>query len=89
MNNLILFGVTFALVAVKGFQQRNVAFAHYRLMVPTSAVFALCELFSVGLVAKGYIEGDGLFAMWLALAAGGGMGCVFSVWLHRRLVAWR
>ena len=85
MSNLTLFVVTFALVATKAFQQRNVAHAHYALLLPTSAVFALFELLSIGMVAKGFIAGDSLFGMWLALAAGGGLGCLFSVWFHQRV----
>jgi hypothetical protein len=85
MKNLTLFLVTFALVATKAFQQRNVAHAHCGLLIPTSAVFALFELLSIGMVAKGFIAGNGLFGMWLALAAGGGLGCLFSVWFHMRV----
>lgn len=85
MNNWTLFLITFALVATKAFQQRNVAHAHWGLLLPTSAVFAFFELLSIGMVAKGFIAGDSLLGMWLALAAGGGLGCLFSVWFHMRV----
>lgn len=83
---LTLFLITLGLVFVKSFQQRNVVYGNIALVAPTSCVFAALEMLSIGLIAKAFITGESLLYTWAALAAGGAIGAISAVQIHRRYV---
>jgi hypothetical protein len=85
MSHVLLFFVTLGMVFVKAFQQRNVTLGYLWLIPPTSCLFAAFEVFAVGMVAKAYIEGGNLVYTWAALAAGGSIGAVLAIKLHKRV----
>lgn len=76
------FGASLAFVFFKAFQQRNVAFDHFRWVMPTSMGMALTEFYVVALVAKhGYS-----LPLVLAAGAGAGLGAIAAMTLHARFV---
>ena len=73
---------SFAFVFFKAFQQRNVAFDHYRWVLPTSILMGLTEFYVVALVAtRGYH-----IPLVLAAGLGGGTGALAAMWLHNRYI---
>jgi hypothetical protein len=72
----------FVFVALKAFQQRNVAFDHYAPVIPISWAMALTEVYVIATIA---VQG---FNWWLAFAigTGSGFGAVCAMWLHKRLL---
>lgn len=83
MNLLLAFMVSFAFVALKAFQQLNVVHGQFGLVVPTSILMGAAEVYLVGAVVR-----DG-FLLVLPMGLGGGLGCIFSMLLHRWLRRWR
>lgn len=79
---LLVFIANFVNVFVRAFQQRNVAHLHYKWVIPTSAMFALGDMIVISSVA---MLGPSPI-MWLALALGGGLGCLASMKVHEKLV---
>ncbi len=79
---LAMFGAVFCYVFVRAFQQRNVAFANYRWMIPTSYVMAFLDVFIIVFVSK---SGWSL-PIVLANGTGGCLGCIGAVFLHRRFI---
>jgi hypothetical protein len=77
-----MFGAMFAYVFVRAFQQRNVAFAHYWWVVPTSLVMAVFDVFIITFVAH---QGWSV-AIVLANGGGGALGCLSAIYLHKRWV---
>ena len=77
---LIQFVVVFAMVALKGFQYKNIQGNHYKLVAATSFLMAASEVIAVGLI----VTNGG----WSILPAGAGatLGIVSSMWAHDRLV---
>lgn len=77
-----LFFASFIFVFLKAFQQRNVAFDHYKWIVPTSFGMAITEVYVVAaIVSTGY----SLSAV-LGMGVGGGSGCLLSMYLHKRFI---
>ncbi len=78
----------FAHVFFKAFQQRNVAFLHYRWVLPVSYAMATTEVLIISLVAVEASSGLTWELLWFAAAigTGGGLGAVVSMWLHNRYV---
>lgn len=64
----------------KAFQQRNVAFEHYRWILPTSISMGLTEFYVIALIVK---EGYNL-PLVLTLGTGGGVGCLLATYAHKR-----
>jgi len=69
-------------IGLKAFQQRNVVHNNYWLVVVTSMMLALFEVYVVAAIA---MQG---FTLWLVLALGlgGGLGCLAGMLLHNRFV---
>jgi hypothetical protein len=75
----------FLFVALKSFQQRNVAFDHYWPILPTSLLMAACEFYVVAaIVTLGYS-----LTFVLVVGFGGGLGSLGATILHKRIFAKR
>jgi hypothetical protein len=79
---LAVVAANFLSVFLKAFQQRNVAYAHYALILPTTFALAFAEVYVISAIA------DVGFSIPLvaSVATGGGLGCLLSVWTHERFV---
>lgn len=80
MLALALFGASFLFVFLKAFQQRNVAFDNYALIMPFSFGMAATEVFVIASIAT---TGASLLAIF-AIGLGGGLGCIAGMWGHKR-----
>ena len=84
---IIVFCANFGFIFLKAWQQRNVAFMHYVWVLPTSFFMAIAEIYVVAAVAVQAYEAGSFLSMWplvLAVALGGGLGCLCSMYLHHR-----
>ena len=81
-----LFGASLLLVSCKSFQQENVIHRKWKLIPPTSYIFAFAELL---LLSGGYgvITAGGVAILYGAIWMGTGawMGCFLSMWVHELL----
>lgn len=77
---LASFFAALTFVFLKAFQQRNVAFDNYRLILPTSLCMAASEVYVVDAIAS---QGWSVLLV-LAIGFGSGIGCVCAMYLHRR-----
>lgn len=81
MTFLAAFFASFLFVALKSFQQLNVVHDQYWLVVPTSVLMAVCEVYVVANIASlGWHV-----PLVLSVGIGSGLGCVASMFLHKRL----
>lgn len=80
-NYLLAFGASFGFIALKAFQQLNVVHNAYLWVIPTSMLMASAEVYVVWNMAH---YGMGWVVFWIGL--GSGLGAVFSMWLHKRMV---
>lgn len=81
---LLSFLAAFLFIFLKAFQQLNVVHYKYLLVIPTSFLMAICEVYVIANVAKqGY-----QWPLIVAVGLGGGMGCVCSMWVHRNMEKW-
>lgn len=80
MNYLLAFAASFIFVGLKAFQTLNVSQKQYILVLPTSMLMAICEVYVIATTAK---NGFGLIA--LAIGLGAGLGCMASMYLHGKL----
>jgi hypothetical protein len=72
-----------ALVGVRSFQQKNVQGDHYFKIVPTSYVFAMCD---IALMYRGLKTWEVSIPMTvLCVGTGAWMGCWISLYTHKRL----
>lgn len=79
---LVAFVASFALVALRAFQQRNVAAARYGTMFFTSFAWAFAE----ATVVFAYVAHGGFHLPTIvAVGAGGGIGGVVAVKLSKRI----
>jgi len=78
----------FVFVFFKAFQQRNVAFLHYRWVLPISYLMACTEVLIIALIAVEASKGLSLDLLWFALTVGtgGGLGAVVSMWVHDKYI---
>ena len=78
--------VYFVFVFFRAFQQRNVAFLHYKWIMPTSYGMSFSEVTIISLVALSVIQKGGLSwdIMWFALAigTGAGLGAITAMKVH-------
>lgn len=75
------FFASFCFVALKAFQQLNVVHDQYLLVIPTSFLMAVCEVFVVAnIAAKGWE-----IYLVASVGLGSGIGCVCSMYLHKRI----
>ena len=72
----------FVFIFLKAFQQRNVAHAHYSLIIPTTIAMAFAEVYVVSVIADHGFS----IPMVLAVGLGGGIGALVSVWTHTKFV---
>lgn len=78
---LAAFFASFCFVALKAFQQLNVVHDQYWLVIPTSCLMAVCEVFVIANIAvKGWH-----IPLVAAVGLGSGLGCVASMYLHKRI----
>ena len=77
-----MFAAVFCYVFVRAFQQRNVAFAHYWWIVPTSYCMATLDVFIIVFVAKSGWH----IPVVLANGTGGACGALCAVYLHKRFI---
>jgi len=80
---------TMLFVGLKSVQQRNVAFDHYWLIMPTSLALGLTEYFVIGYMAlEAYNGGFTLayFGKAAALGIAAGVGSLSATVLHGRLL---
>ena len=83
MTFLAAFVASFCFVALKAFQQLNVVHDQYWLVVPTSVLMAVCEVYVVANIASlGWH-----IPLVLSVGFGSGLGCVASMLLHKRMRA--
>lgn len=84
----LLFTVQFIHVAFKAYQQLNVVHHSTRSVLPLSFAMAAAEICVISQVAVTYMTHDWQHAVLLVfpVGLGGGLGCLFSMWLHKR---WR
>jgi len=80
MTFFIAFISSFCFVGMKSFQQLNVVHKQYLLVMPTSMLMALCEVYVIATVAK---SGFGWLAFFVGLGAG--LGCMTSMYFHGKL----
>lgn len=90
IESLVAGGAYFLFVFFKAFQQRNVAFLHYRWVMPVSYLMSLTDVAVISLVAfKASTSGLSMELVWLGLAigTGGGLGAVCSMYIHDKYVS--
>ena len=90
MNEIYIssFGVSFLFVSIKAFQQLNVV--HHKMLwaIPASFGLGLCEVFIIGTVSYSVVDGARIFNLiliGLSLGAGGALGVVSSMIVHKNL----
>lgn len=74
-------------VFAKAFQQRNVAFVNFKMILPISYVLALTDVTVIGLVtleAIGAHELTDMFWMIASIGTGGGLGALAAMYLHHK-----
>ena len=76
-------GAMFLFVFFKAFQQRNVAFDHYKWVIPISWCMALTEVFVISLIAMAGFS----IALALAIGSGSGLGALAAMYLHKRYLS--
>ena len=78
----------FVFVFFKAFQQRNVAFMHYRWILPISYAMSCTEVFVISLVAIEASSGLSWDLLWFVatIGTGGGLGALVSMWLHHKYI---
>lgn len=78
----------FVFVFFKAFQQRNVAFMHYRWVIPLSYLMSASEVLVIYVVARGAMSNDWLqmLPMVAGIGTGGGLGALASMWLHHKYI---
>ena len=79
---LTSFVAMMAYVFLKSWQQRNVAFMHYRWVMPTSLLMAGCNVYIISKIAQ--VGWD--FGIVIALGTGAGLGSMTAMYLHKRYV---
>lgn len=82
ITGITFFSITFFRVFLRAFQQLNVVHNKYLVIVPISFLMALCEFVMIGLIAANYTA----WIYILPMALGGGLGCILSMWLHKKLL---
>lgn len=79
---LLIFMVSFLTVCVKVVQGRNFAFDNYLMVMPTSIVMAMLDLYIYASIAK-----VGWELKWvLAIGIGSGLGAMCGMYVHGRWI---
>ena len=79
---VLAFLSSFGFVFLKSFQQLNVVKKAYMLIVPTSMLMAVAEVYIVATTARNGFQLGLVFLIGL----GSGLGSVSATWLHSRYV---
>jgi len=79
----------FVFVFFKAFQQRNVAFMHYRWIMPISYAMSLTEVLVISIVAMKATNGFTMELLYIGLGigTGGGLGAIVAMYLHDKHVS--
>lgn len=85
MTHALLFACNFAHVALRAFQQRNVAHLRYAPVLPLSLFLAATEIYIIAQVGVMAITSNLAWHHVLVLALGGGLGCMLSMYLHDKV----
>lgn len=85
MTHLLLFSANFGFIFLKAFQSRNVAHLHYWSVVPLSLLLAMSEVFMISTIAILGIQSTLDWHHVVALAIGGGIGCMLSMYTHDKI----
>lgn len=80
---LHLFLISICLVGIRSFQQKNVMHDKYFTIVPTSYLFALCDITLVYHGLQSYVISIPMTV--LCVGTGAWMGCWLSIFTHKRL----
>ena len=85
MEGYALYGLafisSFVFIALKSAQQLHVVFKHYYLILPTSMLMAICEVYVISTTAH-----NGWGWIVLPIGLGGGLGSLFSTWMHHNFL---
>lgn len=76
----LAFVAAFVFIFLKAFQQLNVVHKQYFLVLPTSMLMAVCEVYVIATTAK-----NGWGWIVLAIGLGSGLGAMASMWVHERV----
>ena len=89
MESAIAGGAYFVYVFLRAFQQKNVAFDHYKWVMPISYAMSIVDVAVMSIVAyKVATEGITweLLIFALCLGTGGGLGAMTAMWTHNRYI---
>lgn len=81
---LSMFVAQYIFVALKAFQQRNVAFNNYATVVPISVLMSASEVYVIAQVAHLGLQPATIVAI-LATGLGGGLGALSAMRLHNAM----
>lgn len=82
MKYLAVFLGMFIYVMLRAFQQRNVAFDHYRWVIPTSYAMAATDMFLIASIAKAGWSVD----FFLTYGTAGACGSICAMLFHKRYI---
>tara|TARA_R110000803_G_scaffold13482_9_gene37921 strand:- start:6857 stop:7153 length:297 start_codon:yes stop_codon:yes gene_type:complete len=91
---LTAFSLSFFSIFMKGFASQNIIYKRKELMIPTSWVLSIAELFTAGIFVQHYLTSTVVESIILALVVGtgGGIGCMLSMdfhgWLTKKIYKW-
>lgn len=89
-TTLIVFLCSFAFIGLKSFQARNIAFLHYRWILPISYGMGFMEVCIASTIAVEAVKAESLWDMSPyvnAVALGGGLGSLLAMFLHSRFLS--
>lgn len=92
ISEILVGTANFIFIFLKAFQQRNVAFMHYAWVLPTSFAMGVVEVGVIGAVAIEASNAEHFIDMWpliVAVAFGGGLGCLASMFVHHKYIGRR
>ena len=91
---LTAFGLSFCSIFMKGFAQQNMIYRRKALMLPTSWLLGLAELFTAGIFVQNFLTATLWESIILAMVigTGGGIRCMLSMdfhgWLTKIIYKW-
>lgn len=95
MSYVLPFGLlavaNFCYIFLKAWQQRNVAHLHYGWAMATNFFLVLTEVFVMGSIAIAAVNASAVMLAYtvVAMAIGGGSGCILSMYLHSKYLTRR
>ena len=88
-GNVLAAGTAYCVfVFFKAFQQKNVAFDHYKWVMPISYAMSATEVLVISLIAVEAAQGLSWDLVWFALSigTGGGLGALAAMKFHNRYI---